>query len=59
MEGRVDQEVLAALAAAGHQVRKVADYDGLAGHAHVIAIDERGGFYGGTDPRCDGAAIGR
>lgn len=59
VEGRVDQEVLAALAAAGHQVRKVADYDGLAGHAHVIAIDERGGFYGGTDPRCDGAAIGR
>jgi oxamate amidohydrolase len=59
VERRVGPEVLAALAAAGHQVRTAADYDGLAGHAHVIVIDENGRKYGGTDPRCDGAAIGR
>ncbi|MGG6309667.1 gamma-glutamyltransferase [Paenibacillus macerans] len=58
VEGRVDPAVLEALAAAGHQVRKAEDYDGLAGHAHVIAIDEHGYRLGGTDPRCDGAAIG-
>lgn len=58
VEGRVEKSVLEELAAAGHKVRKVSDYDGLAGHAHLIAIDENGYRSGGTDPRCDGAAIG-
>lgn len=58
IEGRVDAAVLEELAAAGHKVRKAADYDGLAGHAHMIAIDGNGYRIGGTDPRCDGAAIG-
>ncbi|MNF08926.1 putative gamma-glutamyltransferase YwrD [compost metagenome] len=50
--------MLADLAAAGHIVRKVDDYDGVMGHAHVISIDDNGYRSGGTDPRCDGAAIG-
>ncbi|MDT3425916.1 gamma-glutamyltranspeptidase/glutathione hydrolase [Paenibacillus forsythiae] len=58
IEGRVEEPVLEELAAAGHKVRKVTDYDGLAGHAHVISIDDNGYRSGGTDPRCDGAAIG-
>ncbi|AHV96282.1 gamma-glutamyltransferase [Paenibacillus sabinae] len=58
VESRVGDDVLEELAAAGHKVRKVADYDGLAGHAHAIRIDENGYRSGGTDPRCDGAAIG-
>lgn len=58
VESRVADEVLADLAAAGHIVRKVDDYDGVMGHAHVISIDDNGYRSGGTDPRCDGAAIG-
>ncbi|WP_419885999.1 gamma-glutamyltransferase [Paenibacillus sp. B-A-8] len=58
VEGRVADEVLAGLAGAGHIVRKLDAYDGIVGHAHVISIDDNGYRSGGTDPRCDGAAIG-
>ncbi|KAA9005511.1 gamma-glutamyltransferase [Paenibacillus spiritus] len=58
VESRVPEEVRLRLAAAGHQVRTVRAYDGLAGHAHAIAIDGEGFRSGGTDPRSDGAAIG-
>lgn len=58
MESRIDDGVLSDLAAAGHNVRKVGAYDRNVGHAHVIAIDDNGFRSGGTDPRCDGAAIG-
>ncbi|SET92354.1 gamma-glutamyltransferase [Paenibacillus sp. NFR01] len=58
VERRVPAEVRAQLAAAGHLVREAAAYDGIMGHAHAIAIDAHGFRSGGTDPRCDGAAIG-
>lgn len=58
LENRISEETAQALAAAGHDVRRVAAYDGIVGHAHAIAIDEHGFRIGGTDPRCDGAAIG-
>lgn len=58
VEKRVAQPVLDELAEAGHLVRPVKDYDGIVGHAHAIAIDDNGYRSGGTDPRCDGAAIG-
>ncbi|MBD2868220.1 gamma-glutamyltransferase [Paenibacillus arenilitoris] len=58
VEGRVPAEVLASLARAGHRVRKVNDFDGIMGHAHAIVRDEQGFLQGGSDPRCDGAAIG-
>lgn len=58
VESRVADEVLADLAAVGHIVRKVDDYDGIMGHAHMISIDDNGYRSGGTDRRCDGAAIG-
>ncbi|MCF2938162.1 gamma-glutamyltransferase [Paenibacillus alkaliterrae] len=58
IEGRVSDEVLASLAAAGHLVRKVKDFDGIMGHAHAILRDEQGFLQGGSDPRCDGAAVG-
>lgn len=58
VESRVADEVLSELAEAGHLVRKVDGYDGVVGHAHVISIDDNGYRSGGTDPRCDGAAIG-
>ncbi|CAM4361736.1 gamma-glutamyltranspeptidase/glutathione hydrolase [Paenibacillus endophyticus] len=58
IEGRVSQQVLDSLANAGHTVRKVKDFDGIMGHAHAIRRDEQGFLQGGSDPRCDGAAIG-
>lgn len=58
VEKRVAPQVLEELAGAGHLVRQAADYDGIMGHAHAIAIGGNGFRSGGTDPRCDGAAIG-
>ncbi|GGF81513.1 putative gamma-glutamyltransferase YwrD [Paenibacillus albidus] len=58
VESRVEGRVLAALAEGGHRVCVVDDYDGIMGHAHAISIDDNGYRSGGTDPRCDGAAIG-
>ena len=58
LESRIPETAAAALAAAGHEVRRLKAWDGIAGHAHVIAVDEEGFLQGGTDPRCDGAAIG-
>ncbi|MEK8128770.1 gamma-glutamyltransferase [Paenibacillus filicis] len=58
VESRVDEAVLAQLAAAGHLVRKVRAYDGIVGHAQAILIDSQGFRIGGSDPRCDGASIG-
>ncbi|WP_028608403.1 gamma-glutamyltransferase [Paenibacillus harenae] len=58
LEGRVPDEVATSLAKAGHLVRKVKDFDGVMGHAHAILRDERGFLQGGSDPRCDGKAIG-
>ncbi|MNI99993.1 putative gamma-glutamyltransferase YwrD [compost metagenome] len=58
MERRVAPEVLNKLSEAGHLVRSVGEYDGIVGHAHAISIDANGYRSGGTDPRCDGAAIG-
>ncbi|WP_018664964.1 gamma-glutamyltransferase [Heyndrickxia acidiproducens] len=58
IEARVGADVYTALSKAGHLVRKVPPYDGMMGHAHMIQIDEQGFRSGGTDPRCDGAAIG-
>lgn len=58
MEGRVAEAVLSSLSQAGHIVRKMKDFDGIMGHAHAIKRDESGILQGGTDPRCDGAAMG-
>ncbi|WP_373459650.1 gamma-glutamyltransferase [Paenibacillus harenae] len=58
MEGRISEAVLDSLAKAGHVVRRMNDFDGIMGHAHAIRRDEYGNLQGGTDPRCDGAAIG-
>ncbi|MBN2984906.1 gamma-glutamyltransferase [Cohnella algarum] len=58
LESRISEPVRQALAEAGHLVRTVEAYDGVVGHAHAIQIDDNGFRVGGTDPRCDGAAIG-
>lgn len=58
LESRIADETASMLAAAGHEVRRVNAYDGIVGHAHIIAVDRQGFLSAGTDPRCDGAAIG-
>lgn len=58
VESRIPEEVCEALRAAGHQVRRVADFDGRVGHAQAILIDGNGFRFGGVDPRADGAAVG-
>ncbi|MDQ6418817.1 gamma-glutamyltransferase [Paenibacillus sp. LHD-117] len=58
VEGRVPDDTLVRLSAAGHLVRKVADFDGIMGHAHAIRRDERGFLQGGADRRSDGSALG-
>jgi len=59
IEGRVSKEVTERLKAAGHIVNVVEDFHQAMGHANAIVIDEQGFLHGGTDPRSDGAAIGR
>jgi gamma-glutamyltranspeptidase len=58
LESRVPEVVQRELEDAGHIVRTVGEYDGKVGHAHMISIDDNGFRSGGSDPRCDGAAIG-
>ncbi|MBW7477280.1 gamma-glutamyltransferase [Paenibacillus oenotherae] len=58
LEGRIDRQIAAGLSRSGHSVRVMGDFDGIMGHAHAISVDTDGFLTGGTDPRCDGAAIG-
>ena len=59
MEGRISKEVTDKLKDAGHIVNVVDDFHQAMGHANAILIDKQGFLHGGTDPRSDGAAIGR
>ena len=59
MEGRITEEVSNQLIKAGHIVNRVDDFHLSMGHANAIVIDKQGFLHGGTDPRSDGAAIGR
>ena len=58
LESRFGNDVAAGLTARGHAVHVVEPWSDLMGHAHAIAIDADG-LYGGSDPRADGAALGR
>jgi gamma-glutamyltranspeptidase/glutathione hydrolase len=58
LESRFDADVARELSARGHPVEVVEPWSDLMGHAHVVAIDADG-LRGGSDPRADGAALGR
>ena len=58
LESRFGDEVAEDLSARGHAVQVVDPWSDLMGHAHAIAIDDEG-LHGGSDPRADGAAVGR
>ena len=57
VESRVSGEVLAALKAKGHRIRKAPELFWRCGHAHGVVL-RNGTLMGGADPRCDGAALG-
>jgi oxamate amidohydrolase len=58
LEGRYGRDLVADLAARGHDVKVGKEWDDLFGHAHCIWLDPDGGLVGGSDPRADGAALG-
>ncbi len=58
VEQRADPDVVADLAARGHEIIETAAYDGGMGHAHAIAVHPHG-YAVATDPRAEGAAVGR
>jgi gamma-glutamyltranspeptidase/glutathione hydrolase len=59
LEGRYPAELARDLAGRGHEVAMAEEWDDLFGHAHAIWVaPEDGGFFGGSDPRADGGALG-
>lgn len=58
IEARSSEDVRRALAAKGHDVRVLRDWDSVTGGAQAIAIDENGVFAAGADPRREGMAAG-
>jgi gamma-glutamyltranspeptidase/glutathione hydrolase len=58
LESRFGKGVADDLTARGHPVEVVEPWSDLMGHAQAIAIDADG-LRGGSDPRADGAAVGR
>jgi gamma-glutamyltranspeptidase/glutathione hydrolase len=57
LEGRVGARVVTALTRRGHRIKPVTDFFHRVGHAHGITASD-GTFFGGADPRGDGAALG-
>ncbi|MCZ6524892.1 MAG: gamma-glutamyltransferase, partial [Alphaproteobacteria bacterium] len=47
-------EVIAALAAAGHEVEEVGPFEAYMGHAGALVRDARGVILGAADPRGEG-----
>jgi gamma-glutamyltranspeptidase / glutathione hydrolase len=58
MERRYPEAVRRAMAAKGHEVAVLGDWDEITGGAQAIAIDPNGSFAGGADPRREGQAAG-
>ncbi len=58
LEGRIPQEVIEQMAAAGHEIEVAADITDLVGHAGAVRRAPDGTLSGAADPRSDGAAVG-
>jgi gamma-glutamyltranspeptidase/glutathione hydrolase len=58
MERRYPEAVRRAVAAKGHEVTVLGDWDEVTGGAQAIAIEPNGSFAGGADPRREGQAAG-
>jgi gamma-glutamyltranspeptidase/glutathione hydrolase len=58
MERRYAEAVRRAVAAKGHEVTVLGEWDEITGGAQAIAIEPNGSFAGGADPRREGQAAG-
>jgi gamma-glutamyltranspeptidase len=59
IESRFGAHMISELEKRGHLIDRWGAFNELAGHAHGITVDPVSGVYfGGSDPRSDGAAIG-
>ncbi len=58
LEPRFPDDVRRALAARGHEIRLLREWDSLTGGAQAVAVDENGVFAAGADPRREGMAAG-
>jgi gamma-glutamyltranspeptidase/glutathione hydrolase len=58
LESRFDHGTLEGLRSRGHRLAMREEYDSLMGHAHAIQITDSG-YTAASDPRCEGAALGR
>jgi gamma-glutamyltranspeptidase/glutathione hydrolase len=58
MERRYPEAVRRSMAAKGHEVAVLGDWDEITGGAQAIAIDQNGSFAGAADPRREGQAAG-
>jgi oxamate amidohydrolase len=58
LEDRFPPDLVAALAAAGHEVEIIPPYSDMAGHAGGVAYHPNGLIEVASDPRADGAALG-
>jgi gamma-glutamyltranspeptidase/glutathione hydrolase len=57
LEPGVPEHVRGTLTAAGYRLDELREYDGYAGHAHLIVADTDGNLQVATDPRADGEAL--
>ena len=55
VEGRIDPDVIEALATAGHDVQVVGPFEEMMGHAGALVYHPDGLIEGASDPRSDGA----
>jgi len=58
IEENIGSQVIAALAAMGHEISAIEAFSPLGGQAGMIRLDSDGSITGAHDPRSDGGAIG-
>jgi len=58
VESRLDEAVVAALRAAGHDVELIEPFSDFVGHAGALVRDPTGVVSGAADPRSDGTVAG-
>lgn len=59
LEDRFPQKTVEHLRACGHRLKVLGPFESLMGHAHGLVVDPKTGtYFGGADPRGDGAALG-
>jgi len=58
VDGRADPSTVERLRSMGHRIEPTPWWDPVLGHAHAIRVTEDG-YLGATDPRAEGAVLGR